>query len=254
MVAHSPVAARPVNRPSAGTAFRVIAGLTLRGILGSRRVLLLVALPLVLIGISIVVSLLGGDEVTAAEAVLQAFGLGTVLPLVALIAGTGAIGPEIDDGEIVYLLTKPIPRPLIALTKLAVAVVITAVLTGACGLICGLVLGSGIAAGFAVGATVGAVAYGSVFLALAVITRHAVVIGLLYALVWESLIGGLVPGAQTLSIQQWAYSVAASMLPDNLADPAVRLSVAVPLLAVVTVGAAWLAAWRLRSLTLASDE
>ena len=38
------------------------------------------------------------------------FALGTLVPLLGLIAGTGAIGPEIDDGSIVYLLAKPVLR------------------------------------------------------------------------------------------------------------------------------------------------
>ncbi len=38
------------------------------------------------------------------------------------------------------------------------------------------------------------------------LSRNAVVIGLLYALIWESLVGTFVPGAQTLSVQQWALA------------------------------------------------
>jgi ABC-2 type transport system permease protein len=65
-----------------------------------------------------------------------------------------------------------------------------------------------IAVGFGVGALVAGVAYSAIFLLLAVVSRHAVVIALVYALIWESLIGGFVPGARTLSVQQWALSVA----------------------------------------------
>ena len=50
-------------------------------------------------------------------------------------------------------------------------------------------------------------AYCAVFLLLGVVSRHAVVFGLVYALLWESLIGGFVPGVKTLSIQQWALAV-----------------------------------------------
>ena len=44
------------------------------------------------------------------------------MPLLSLIAGTGSIGPEIDDGSIVYLLAKPLNRYSIVVTKLAVAI------------------------------------------------------------------------------------------------------------------------------------
>ena len=45
----------------------------------------------------------------------------TVLPLIALVFGTAAIGSEIEDGTVVFLLAKPIGRWRTALAKLAVA-------------------------------------------------------------------------------------------------------------------------------------
>jgi len=97
------------------------------------------------------------------------------------------------------------------------------------------------------------VAYCAVFLLLAVLSRNAVVIGLIYALIWESLVGGLVPGAQTLSIQQWSLAVTRSIVGADRAEAleltaAVRPQVAVVLLVVVLVGATYLAGRRLRSL------
>ena len=50
----------------------------------------------------------------------------TVMPLVALILGTASLGSEIEDGTAVYLLTKPIRRWLVALAKIVVAVGVTA--------------------------------------------------------------------------------------------------------------------------------
>ena len=51
--------------------------------------------------------------------------------------------------------------------------------------------------GFALATPLGALAAGmaycALFLLLAVVTRNAVVIGLFYALIWESLIGGSSP-------------------------------------------------------------
>ena len=42
------------------------------------------------------------------------------MPLVAVIFGTGALGSELDDGTVVYLLAKPVPRDIL-LVKLVVA-------------------------------------------------------------------------------------------------------------------------------------
>ncbi|CAM5704521.1 hypothetical protein MAUB1S_03680 [Mycolicibacterium aubagnense] len=59
-----------------------------------------------------------------------------------------------------------------------------------------------IAVAYAAAAAVASIAYSAVFLLLGTVTRHAVVASLVYALVWESLFGSLVPGARTLSVQQ----------------------------------------------------
>ena len=119
------------------------------------------------------------------------------MPLLGLIAGTGSIGPEIDDGSIVYLLSKPLSRFSIVLTKAVVAVGVITVFGALAVLLAGLVLSGtsdNLAVGYAVGALVAGVAYGTFFLLLAVLTRHAVVVGLLYALIWETLVGSYVPG------------------------------------------------------------
>ena len=102
------------------------------------------------------------------------------------------------------------------------------------------------------------VAYCALFLLLAVVTRNAVVVGLLYALVWESLVGGYVPGAQALSVQQWSLALTRAVVGDAAdllsVTSAVRLAVAVPLLVAVTVVSTYLAGSRLRSLRLTGDE
>ena len=90
------------------------------------------------------------------------------------------------------------------------------------------------------------------------LTRHAVVVGLLYALIWETLVGNLIPGAQTLSIQQWALAITEHVLGGRAealkVSSAVGLGTAVPLLLVVIVGSTWYAGQRLRTLRLTSDD
>ena len=45
-----------------------------------------------------------------ADRILDTLVVRTVLPLVALVVGTAALGSEIEDGTAVYLMIKPIPR------------------------------------------------------------------------------------------------------------------------------------------------
>ena len=141
---------------------RVVARLTVRTLLGRRRVALLVLLPLVLLALCAFARLLGSldDDPSAqadiTEGVLVGFGMAVLLPLLGLITGTGAIGSEIDDGSIVYLLAKPLSRFSIILTKTSVAVAVIAVL-GALPVLLGAVIVTGelgrVALAFGLGAS-----------------------------------------------------------------------------------------------------
>jgi ABC-2 type transport system permease protein len=234
-----------------------IAYITFRGMLGRRRALLLFVLPLILLLLAGGLTITGYNDLNASTAVLQRFALGALLPLLALIAGTGVIGPEIDDGQIMYVLTKPIPRPVIVATKFAVAIAIVVVFAVVPTLVAGVIMSGDIpdlAIAFTVGVLVGGVAYSAVFVALAVVSRFAVAIGLLYALVWESLLGNVAPGARKLSILQWSTSVADSLTSATSVTSEVSLGLAIVLLAIVTAGGAALAAVRLRTLSITGVE
>jgi len=239
-----------------------VARLTARSLLGRRRSLLLLALPGLLLLLSVVIRLVAGPGTDLTVSLLAGFALGTLVPLIGLIAGTGAIGPEIDDGSIVYLLSKPVSRYTVIVSKLVVAIGIVLAFCALPTLLAGLVLAGWtqhLALAFAVGATVAGAAYCAVFLLLSVLTRNAVVIGLLYALIWESAIGQFVPGARDLSIQQWSLAVVKALVsvPADGAgaiDSAVRLPTGSVALAVVLVGATAYAGLRLRSLRLAGED
>lgn len=236
---------------------RTIAYITLRSMLGRRRALLLFILPGILIILAIVLRALGMNDLSTSANVMEKFGLGTLLPLLGLIAGTGVIGPEIDDGQIMYILTKPIPRPVVTTTKLAVSILLIVVFAVVPTLVAGLILvgtTAQFAIAFAVGMLVGGAAYCAVFVALAVATRFAVVIGLLYALIWESLIGNFAPGAKSLSIQQWSLSITHSLTSATAVTADVSTVTAVIMLIVVAALGAFLAAARLSTLPIASAD
>jgi ABC-2 type transport system permease protein len=235
--------------------------LTWHSLLGRRRALLLMVLPAILLLLAVVVRLAHGQDAQAAVHLLGAFALGFLVPLICLIAGTGSIGPEIDDGSIMYLLAKPLSRPSIVHSKLLVAVVVATLFGAVPTLFAGLVVAGGdahVALGYAVGALLAGIAYSALFLLLAIVTRNAVVVGLLYALVWESVVGGYVPGAQALSIQQWSLAVTEKIIGsgahDLQVDAAVSLPTGVVLLVVVTVAATVYGGRRLRSIRITSDE
>ncbi len=234
-----------------------VARLTYRALLGRRRAAILFVLPALLIVIAVSVRLLAGADDQIASDVLGGFAIATMIPLIGVIAGTGAIGPEIDDGSIVYLLAKPVKRPTIIFTKLIVAIAVTMAFSAIPTFVAGLILngnGGQIAIAYTVAALVASIAYSAIFLLLGTVSRHAVVFGLVYALVWETLFGSLVPGARTLSVQQWALSLAERIGANGTITSDVALPTAVVLLAAVTVAATWYAGQKLRTLKLAGEE
>ncbi|MDH6128959.1 ABC transporter permease subunit [Kitasatospora sp. GP82] len=236
---------------------RTVARLTVLGLLGRRRGALLLVVPALLLVISVIARGADVDKHDLAVSILGQLSLGTLVPILGLVVGTGVIATEIDDGSIVYLLAKPLPRWKIITTKLAVAIVTTWVFAAVPTFLAGLILvgtQDNLAVAFTLGTMVSGAAYSALFLLLGVVTRHAVVAGLAYALVWESLVGNFVNGAKTLSVQQWGLSVARTVAADGSISAPVALGVAVPLLIVVTVAATAFASVKLAGLTLAAEE
>src|SRR3954447_26190786 len=88
----------------------VVVELTVRDLLGRRRLVLFALLPVVLLGLAITSRAVRGAGAQEAADILQQVGFGALLPLLALIAATGTLAPQIDDGSVVYLLAKPLSR------------------------------------------------------------------------------------------------------------------------------------------------
>jgi ABC-2 type transport system permease protein len=78
-----------------------VARLTIKGLLGRRRALLLMTMPALLIGLATLVRALAGQDDKVTAGIAGGLGVALFVPLLGVIAGTGAIGPEIDDGSIV---------------------------------------------------------------------------------------------------------------------------------------------------------
>ncbi|RLP87891.1 MULTISPECIES: ABC transporter permease subunit [unclassified Micromonospora] len=231
-----------------------ITWMTARGLFGRRRFLLLLPLPLVLLGLAVLCRSLGVDPGEWGPAVLVGLGLAVVLPVVSLIIGTGVLGAEIDDGTVVHILTKPLPRWQIILPKLAVAAGVTAV-TVAVPLYVAGVLADSVRLGLALAAAaaLGALAYSALFLALSLVTRRPVLLGLVYVLIWEGLLGNFVSGTKVLSIQQYVIALADRLAPTGLLETTVSVSVASVMTALISIGFTVLAVDRLRSFSVAGE-
>ena len=98
---------------------RTLLRLSTQALFGRRRGVVLLLIAGALLALALFVRLLTDDD-DGIEAVVG-LGFTLALPLVALLASTAVLGPEIDDGSVVYLLAKPVNRHVIAGSKFAAA-------------------------------------------------------------------------------------------------------------------------------------
>jgi ABC-2 type transport system permease protein len=222
--------------------------------------LLLVALSAIVVLVAILRRLSSGaaDAKFTAD-LLSTLGIGTLMPLVALIFGTGAMGAELEEGTAVYILAKPISRWVVVATKLVVAIGCSVVLTSPAILLAGLIAGGDestrLAIGFAVGSAIGSALYCAIFVALSLVTSRAFIWGLGYVLVWEGFLAGLFTGTRTFSVREHTLA-----FTQALANPApgvfkanLSLTTAVVVAAVVGVGAVVIALRRLSRIEIAGE-
>lgn len=210
---------------------RVVAGLSLRALTGRRRTLVVALLGALPVLVALLVRLSGRthglDGVT--EAVMDRLVISTLVPLVALVFGTAALGSELDDGTAIYLLTKPIARWRIVVAKIIAAALLAIAVTVPAALLAAILIpatGDGllVAAGYTVGAAVAATLYTAVFLALSLVTGRALAIGIVYILAWEGVLAGLFAGTRTFSIRQYALGIADAIAGGSGAASGERLA------------------------------
>lgn len=230
---------------------RALASVTARQILARRRALALAAFGLFPVALAAILRRGGDAALTTAVELETMIILPVILPIVALVIGTGVFGAEIDDGTALYILSKPVARWRIVLTRVLVAAAVTALLTAPAALLVVPVAGAsdrrGVGAAFAAAVAVGALLYSAVFVALSLVTRRALVAGLVYVVVWEGIIAAQAPGVRYLSVIQFVLTLADSLagLPPTVFDASISPTAAAAMSAVFGVGAVLYAIRRL---------
>ena len=236
-----------------------LVSITLRALLNRRRTLLLALVGVLFVAISALYQLSNPDpeqSLLVTRRLLADLALGVGLPLVAVIVGTAAIGSELDDGTVVYLLAKPVPRWLILVVKLLVAWLVTSLLVVPA-LVVAAVIGTGdagLATGFALAGILASLEYTAIFVALSLVTGRALVIGLAYVVVWEGIVASLFAGTRPLSVRQHALALAeATGGADAEGLGAIDLPVALVAAALVIAGATVIAIRRLETVELRGE-
>ncbi len=208
--------------------------------------ILLASLPVL---VALLIRAGGGHP--SATTILDTLLIRTVMPLLALVFGTAALGSELEDGTAIYLMVKPIPRWHILLAKVAVAASLTIALVFPATVLTALItdgrdaLSMAESLGYALVVSAGAAAYACAFVALSAYTGRALILGLCYVLLWEGVLSGLLEGTRFLSIRQASLGLAAQVTGIVTTPTALTLGTSAAILVVVVVGAIVLGSMRL---------
>jgi ABC-2 type transport system permease protein len=224
---------------------RTVVWLTRRQLFARRRVYVAFAVLLVPTVIALLVRFNAGegdlDAVGSLSTIYKEIILGVLLPLTALVFGTSAFGGEVDDGTLIYLMVKPVPRWQLTFSKYIVALMATlAVVLGSI-FLAWIAMQNGapfrVPFAYATGALVGALIYCAIFVTLGITSRRALAIGLLYIVAFENVLARSVVGVKSLSVREFAVAVCKQVAGDTLefTDFVVSMST------VYTVGTVFLA-------------
>ncbi len=195
------------------------------------------------------------------EAIYRSMVVASLLPIMVLILATGALGNEIEDATLPYLTLKPIGRLRIVVEKLlaTLAVCLPIILAGLFATY--LIVFRGDAGdadslhflwALLVSAAGAIVAYASIFLLVSLFVARALLVGMVYALVWESLLGRFITGLKIVSIRHYTESILVGMADDRdiALKGATGVTTSLIVIAAIVVVTVLLATWRLRNLDL----
>lgn len=155
-------------------------------------------------------------------------------PVIALLLGTSAFSAEAEDGTLLYLVTTTTPRWWMTFVRVAFAAVGTALLSALAVWGAGLIATGahdpqGVTRAFTVASAFGGATYAALFTMLALLTRRALIAGLVYVLFWEGILSSTFPAIHYLSVRQWMLAVAGSLTTASekalASGPSLRASV-----------------------------
>jgi ABC-2 type transport system permease protein len=146
-----------------------------------------------------------------------------LLPVVSFAFSTAALGNELRRGTITNLLLKPIPRWSILGAEYLAAVLATLVVLLPAEVVAQFLAARGLGSGVLLEATlaataVGVLAYSAIGMLLSLLVSRALLVGLVYALLWEGAVVGVAPSASSLSVRGYVEGVLAAVL-DTGAGP-----------------------------------
>src|SRR5881296_273315 len=206
---------------------RVVTSLTLRYLLGTRRVIAtaLLALVPVILTLSLAAARVVTFDIVLFQQLMIPLFLQVVLIFVTLVNATALIREEIDDNTLPFLLTRPISKPslvaykyvgyLIAVLPLLVPPVVLAYgVTEAYGGL-GFTADADVLWGFLATTILGTAVYGALFLFISVLVRRPLAVGLLIGFVWESVVDSIPGDVPKLSVIHYLKTILKDVIVIN---------------------------------------
>lgn len=236
--------------------------LTARQFLEGRSIRIVAALAAVPLLLGLIEIIASGSDLQIRSILGQTFNeltIPTLLPLIALILSSSAIGNEISDRTLIYLVLKPWSRFRVINEKYLATVAIGATIAVTFGFIVWGVLGAvssnldgELLLAIIVSSALAVAAYSAAFALLSLLITRVLMAGLLYVLIWESLLARFIPGLRLLSIRHYVQSVYGQVLNDGNINVAQQSGMAASLivLAVVAAGSLILSWLRLQQMDL----
>ena len=140
-----------------------------------------------------------------------------LLPVVSFAFSTAALGNELRRGTITNLLLKPIRRWSVLGAEYLAAVLATLVVLLPAEVVAQFLAARGLGSGVLLEATlaataVGVLAYSAIGMLLSLLLSRALLVGLVYALLWEGAVVGVAPSASSLSVRGYVEGTFAALL------------------------------------------
>ncbi len=182
-----------------------------------------------------------------------------LLALASAIFSTAIIGQEVEQKTIVYMLTRPIARWQLLISRYLASATVVAFIGVLCAAMVAIAcfgpsgLSQGIFLRDCYALVLGALAYGGLFLLISLWFNRAMIICLLFAFGWETSLPNLPGDASMLSIFSYLSAVAAhpsgkdsgllALLSGQLGSGTLTATAAVPALIFLIVATVGLSCW-----------
>jgi ABC-2 type transport system permease protein len=175
------------------------------------------------------------DKLDDGTALVSNLGLALFVPVVTLVVASSVLGDPNEDGTLVYLWLRPVPRwtlagssALAALTASLPLVIIPMALAAAL-----TRAGPELTTATIASCALASVTYTGLFTFLGLRVKRAMAWGLAYILVWEGFVANAGAGARFFSVRAHSQSVLSRLAdgPSRLVHTSMTTAVLVPLVA-----------------------